>query len=116
MPDWEAFVCSQLADLALAPEERADVIEELATHLEEGYENLRAQGISGEDAVKQTVEQVSDWNELQRRIPFAKAMKDTITNLVKQFWLPGLLTFTFSRVLLEGVHTYFPQPVTLRLS
>ncbi len=34
MPDWEAFVCSQLADLALAPEERADVIAELATHLE----------------------------------------------------------------------------------
>ncbi len=93
MPDWEAFVSSQLTDLALAPEERADVIAELATHLEEGYEKLRAQGISGEDAVKQTAEQVSDWNDLQRRIHFAKTRKDTMTNRVKQFWLPGLLTF-----------------------
>src|SRR6266478_6499576 len=92
MPDWEAFVSSQLTDLALAPEERADVIAELATHLEEGYEKLRAQGISGEHAVKQTVEQVSDWNDLQRRIHFAKTRKDTMTNRVKQFWLPWLLT------------------------
>ncbi len=115
MPDWEAFVCSQLADLALAPEERADVIAELATHLEEGYEKLRAQGISGEDAVKQTVEQVSDWNDLQRRIHFAKTRKDTMTNRVKQFWLPGLLTFTFSMGLLEVVQKFFPQPFILRL-
>src|SRR6266404_2598216 len=115
MPDWEAFVSSQLTDLALAPEERADVIEELATHLEEGYEKLRAQGISGEDAVKQTVEQVSDWNDLQRRIHFAKTRKDTMTNRVKQFWLPGLLTFTFSMGLLEVVQKFFPQPFILRL-
>src|SRR6266700_4523969 len=115
MPDWEAFVSSQLTDLALAAEERADVIAELATHLEEGYEKLRAQGISGEDAVKQTVEQVSDWNDLQRRIHFAKTGKDTMTNRVKQFWLPGLLTFTLSMGLLELVQKFLPQPFILHL-
>lgn len=35
MRDWEELVDRQLADLALEPAERAEVIAELAAHLEE---------------------------------------------------------------------------------
>ena len=44
MPDWKAEIKKQLADLKLAPVREAEIIEELAQHLESLYEELLADG------------------------------------------------------------------------
>jgi hypothetical protein len=48
MRDWQAIVARHLADLALEPNERVEVIEELAAHLQESFEGLRGQGMTEE--------------------------------------------------------------------
>ena len=48
MPDWEALVSEQFAAISLEPEERGEVIAELAGHLEETFEQLRRQGLTEE--------------------------------------------------------------------
>src|SRR5947209_2411341 len=92
MRDWEALVEQHLIGLALEPTERAEVIAELAAHLEESCEELRRQGMPEERAVRQTLSEVEDWQNLRRRIQSAKTKENIMTNRVKQFWLPSLVT------------------------
>src|SRR5260370_38239454 len=54
MPDWQAPGRAQLDGLALEPRERAEVIEELASHLIETFEGLRRQGFTEEEDRKST--------------------------------------------------------------
>jgi hypothetical protein len=115
MRDWREFVQSKLAELALPPGTKVDVVDELAAHLEETYAELRKQGMTEEAAARLALSQVKDWHKLQRKIQNARIKENTMTNRVKQFWLPGLLTFTISMVLLELVQKFFPQPFVLRL-
>ena len=115
MPDWQKLVRRRLSGLAVDFTEREEIHTELAAHLEESYEALCTEGLPEHVAVEKTLAQVSDWKDLQRKIYAARTGKDTMTNRVKQFWLPGLLTFTLSMVLLELVQKFFPQPFILRL-
>src|SRR5712664_2819 len=115
MRDWREFVQSKLAELALPPGTKADVVDELAAHLEETYAELRKQGMTEDAAARSALSQVKDWHKLQRKIQNARIKEITMTNRVKQFWLPGLRTFTISMVLLELVQKFFPQPFILHL-
>jgi len=115
MRDWKKFVEGQLAGLALPPGTKADVVDELAAHLEETCAGFRKQGMTEEAAARLALSQVKDWHKLQRKIQNARIKENAMTNRVKQFWLPGLLTFTISMVLLELVQKFFPQPFILRL-
>jgi len=100
MRDWRKFVQVQLAGLPLSPGTKADVVDELAGHLEEVYEGLRRQGMTEELAAQRTVRQVTDWNALQRHIRNAKEREELMQNRVRQLWFPGFLTLTLSTGLL----------------
>jgi hypothetical protein len=113
--DWEELVRAKLAALAIEPREKREVIEELAAHLEETYEDLRGRGFTEEDAARRSLSEVKDWHDLQRRVQTARMKENIMTNRITQFWLPGLLTFTLSMGLLELVQKFFPQPFILRL-
>ncbi len=108
MRDWEALVVLESA-------EKAEVIAELAAHLEEICEEWRGQGITEEDAVRRPLSQVEDWQVLRRRIQSARMKENIMTNRVTQLWLPGFLTFALSMTLLELVQKFFPQPFMLHL-
>jgi len=115
MRDWKKFVEGQLVSLELPPGTKSDVVDELAAHLEETCAGFRKQGMTEEAAARLALSQVKDWHKLQRKIQNARIQEITMTNRVKQFWLPGLLTFTISMVLLELVQKFFPQPFILHL-
>src|SRR6266436_9307507 len=115
MPDWQELVSKGLSSLKLSAAEREEVHAELAEHLEETYEALLREGVPEPDAIQHVFSLAGNWNDLQRKIFAARTGKDTMTNRVKQFWLPGLLTFTLSMVLLELVQKFFPQPFILHL-
>ena len=96
MPDWKKLVGQQLSGLDLDSTEREEVHAELGAHLEESYEAFRAEGLTHYDAVQRTLVQIADWKSLQKRIDSVRKGKDTMTNRVTQFWLPGLATFLLS--------------------
>jgi hypothetical protein len=112
MRDWESLVQQHLSGLALEPTERAEVIAELAAHLEESCEELRKQGMTEEEAARRTLLQVEDWRRLSRLIQIARKKENRMTNRVKQFWLPSLLTLFLSMGLLMLTQVFGPKPWT----
>jgi hypothetical protein len=91
--DWHELMRRQLADLALEPCEREDVIEELAVHLEDVYEHLCARGLTEDDAALRCADEVKNWRELRREIQIARRKEEVMPKRVSQLWLPCLLTF-----------------------
>src|SRR5271169_5182248 len=116
MPDWEAPVNEQFAAISLEPEERREVIAELAGHLEERFEQLCGQGLSETAAVERALSQVKNWHSLRRRIQKARMKEDVMTDRVKQIWLPGFLTLFLSMILLMLIQFFGPQPVIVSTS
>lgn len=110
MRDWEALVRRKLAGIVLKPDECSEVISELATHLEETWEELCKQGMTEEDAVRRTLSQVENWQDLRRRIQAARKKENIMTNRVKQLWLPSLLTLLLSMGLLTLIQVFGPNP------
>jgi hypothetical protein len=110
MPDWEAVVEQHLSGLALEPTERVEVIAELAAHLEESCEELRREGMTEEEAARRTLSQVEDWRKLSRLIQIARKKENGMTNRVKQFWLPSLLTLLLTMGLLALIQIFGPNP------
>jgi hypothetical protein len=110
MPDWKALVERHLAALPLEPAERAEVIVELAAHLDEVFTELRGQGLTAEEAFRRTFSQVEDWQDLRRRIQTAKTKERVMSSRVKQFWLPSLLTLLLSMGLLALIQIFGPNP------
>src|SRR5436309_7311504 len=84
MPDWQALVRSQLDGLALESHERAEVIEELAAHLDETFQGLRRRGFAEEDATHRCLNEVKDWQDLRRRIEIARRKENIMSNRVRQ--------------------------------
>src|SRR5882762_7232463 len=110
MHDWRKFVEVQLAKLPLSPGTKADVVDELAGHLEEVYLGHRRQGMTEERAAPRALRQVTDWNALQRRIRNAKEREALMHNRLRQLWFPGFLTLTFSTGLLPMLLKLGLQP------
>jgi len=116
MRDWRTFVQSKLAELALPPGTKAEVIDELAAHLEEACAGFRKQGMTEEAATRLALSQVKDWHKLQRKIQNARIKENAMTNRVKQFWLPGFLTLVLSMGALALMEKFGPKPWVLAWS
>jgi hypothetical protein len=113
MPDWEAIVGKKFAAISLEPEERREVIAELAGHFEETFEQLRRQGLSEEAATELALSQVKNWQSLRRKIQKARMKEDVMTDRVKQVWLPGFLTLFLSMMLLMAIQFFGPKPLVV---
>lgn len=100
MPDWQTLVKGQLGALRLDPEEKDEVIAELAEHLEDRYEALLKQGLAEKDAVTEALRQVGAWQDLRRQIFSAKRREEPMKTRVQQLWVPGFLTLVLSMVVL----------------
>ncbi|MHB8501535.1 MAG: permease prefix domain 1-containing protein [Candidatus Acidiferrales bacterium] len=111
MPDWEGIVRRELGGLVLEPEERREVVAELAAHLEETCEVLLRQGMGEEEAVRRTLSQIGNSRDLRLRIQRARNEEDNMTDRVRQLWLPGLLTLLLSMVVLMVIQFVGPRPL-----
>ncbi|MGC4050309.1 MAG: ABC transporter permease [Paludibaculum sp.] len=60
MPDWGRLVREQLASLHLQPEREEEIVEELAQHAEDRYQELRNDGQEEAEAIRTTLEELSD--------------------------------------------------------
>ncbi|HXY25755.1 MAG TPA: hypothetical protein VEI73_13960 [Candidatus Acidoferrum sp.] len=116
MADWHEIVRQRLSGLALEPQDRREVIEELSGHLEETFEQLRREGRTENESVQLTLAQVDDWRVLRRRIQTARAKEHIMSNRVKQFWIPSIATFVFSESLLALSQKFGPRPTIFAFS
>src|SRR5215212_2182367 len=66
MPDWKKEIRQQLAGLKLAPARESEIVEELAQHLDDRYQELLADGTSDAIAERLTFAELSE-NELFAR-------------------------------------------------
>lgn len=98
MPDWRKLVNEHFAALALEPDERAEVVEELAAHLDETFLDLRRRGFSEKEAAKSCLSEVNDWPDLRRKIQTARRKERIMSNRITQFWFPGTVAFVLSEV------------------
>jgi cation transport ATPase len=104
MPDWKALVEERLASLVLEPEEKAEVVAEVATHLEELCQGMLRDGITEDEAVRRTLSRVGNWRDLQRKISAAKRREQPMKKRVWQLWVPGLLTLILSMLFLTALY------------
>lgn len=111
MRDWRALVEEQLAELALEPAERDEVVSELATHLEEHCEALLRSGVREDEAAQRALSHAGNWQDLRRRIQAARRQEDNMTDRVKQFWIPGILSFVLAEGLLALFQKFGPRPL-----
>jgi len=96
MRDWQAIVEERLSNLELEPEEKAEIVAEIAAHLEDAYDAMCRQGVPENEAVERALSQVGTWRELQSRILATKRRECFMRNRIRQLWFPGLLTLFIS--------------------
>ena len=66
MPDWEEEIARRLASLKLAPAREAEIVEEVAQHLEDRYRELITSGATEGEARRLALEELSDEGPLVR--------------------------------------------------
>src|SRR4051812_26761952 len=64
-PEWVRFVRGRLAPLGLDGPREAEIVEELAEHLEAAYEEALTFGRSEEEARREALAQFPDWRVLE---------------------------------------------------
>jgi hypothetical protein len=99
MPEWKRIVRENL-NLGLGAQQREEVVGEVASHLEDLHDHLRAHGLSECEASRLALEEVGDWKGLGRKIEHAKREEDEMNSRTKTLWLPGLMAFAASSILL----------------
>jgi hypothetical protein len=94
MPEWKLLVRERMESFGLAPAEGEAIVAELASHLEDVYEEACAQGLCKSDAIERSLGQVADWRGLSRNIQRAKCKEGMMNQRTKTLWLPGLISLT----------------------
>ncbi len=92
MHEWSALVREHLGGLNLAAAQQEEIVTELAGHLEDLYEEGRAQGLYESEAIERAFDEVADWQRLARKIRRAKREEENMNNRTKRFWLPALIS------------------------
>ena len=100
MPDWKALVLARMENLGLSPAQEEEIVGELAAHLEDCYEEFRAQGVAEPEAIERSLAQVTDWSDLSREIQRAKRKENVMNHRTRTLWLPALINLAAAMVVL----------------
>lgn len=98
MPDWSKLIRERLGRVNLPQQIQNEIVDELAAHLQEVYEEKVGEGTPESGALEFALGQVPCWHPLAKRIERAKSKEGIMNNRSKQFWLPALLSLTASMI------------------
>jgi len=110
MPDWHELVRQRLGETSLPENDAAEVVEELADHLEETYHTSLGQGLTEQAALQRSLREVSSWRQLRSKIESSRKKELTVNQRTWQFWLPAFTTLFLSMVLLMAIQFAGPDP------
>jgi hypothetical protein len=115
MPDWKAIVRKHLRILSVCSPDLAETTaEELASHLEDRYEDLLRAGRSEDLAFERTLDELN--HNGRNRLALPLLMEDTMTEFARRIGLPGLLTFASAMIIAWALDMVHVQPKTIFLS
>jgi putative ABC transport system permease protein len=81
MVDWRALVRQRIADDRLDPAAEIDIVEELAQHVEDRYDELRRAGMDEHEATRMSLQELDGAalvNDLLETLPKVKAGRDLL--------------------------------------
>lgn len=84
MRDWAETLRERLGALGLDPERESEILEELANHFEDCFDN--------DERTARALFERSDWKELRHEIRRAELEEVPMNQRTRSIWLPGLLT------------------------
>jgi hypothetical protein len=58
MPDWRGIIRRRLAGLEIRPVDEINIVEELAQHVEDRYADLKREGVTDDEAVGASLEEL----------------------------------------------------------
>lgn len=105
MRDWQTLVRENLLDLRLDPARQQEIVAELAGHLEDLYQEFLAQGLCNSEALRRSVEEVTDWPDLARQIQRAKREEELMNTRTKQLWFPGFVSLASAMIVWAMLET-----------
>jgi hypothetical protein len=97
MPDWNGLIRERLGSLNLSAAVQNDVVEELAAHLEDLYEEQIAAGVRPSEAMQVALGEVDSWQPLARDIERSK-QESIMNKRTKQLWIPALISLSASMI------------------
>jgi predicted permease len=101
MPDWKSEILRRLAPLKLAPTREAEIVEELAQHLDDRYEEILSRGEAPESAQRVALE------ELLRADLLARSLRPVERSHYREPIAPGKATGSFFRGVLPDIRVAF---------
>jgi len=115
MPDWKQIVRKNLCVLkACSPEFADKIAEELASHLEDSYEEHLRSGLPEEGALQRILNEIElcRWNWLALRL----LKEERMTGFTRKVGLPGLLAFASAMAMEWVLAIAHMHPKTIFLS
>ena len=88
MPEWKSELQRRLAGVPLAPEREAEIVEELAQHLADRYQELRTAGATEAEARHLALDEISEDSPSQRPNPSYVTARDEVKKLIDALKLP----------------------------
>jgi len=107
---WRRFVQDKLELSQADPSEAEEVVAELASHLEDAYEQHRDAGLTESRAIAEAPREVTDWRELSRKIRCMREKENEMNQRTKAVWIPGLISFTVASGVLAMLQVWHVQP------
>jgi len=100
--------------MGAVPAQHMEIVAELASHLEDLYENHRAQGVGESEAIELALKELADGRRLGRRL--RKAKENIMNERTRKFWLPALASVTAAcfLVVVTAQLSYKPHIILLR--
>jgi hypothetical protein len=114
MRDWRNLVQERLGSMGAAEPQQSEIVAELASYLEDLYEDQRAQGVREPEAIELALKELADGRRLGRRI--RKAKEDVMNERTRKFWLPALASVAAACALVAVTAqlSYKPHIILLR--
>jgi hypothetical protein len=102
-----------LSGRGLTSEQQNEVVTELAAHLEDLYDEQRAQGANESDAIRRALDEVANWRQLSRRIQRSKQKEGQMNYRTRSLWLPGFASLTAAMGTLMLMNRFGIEPIIL---
>jgi hypothetical protein len=97
MHDWRNLVQERLGAMGASGTQQSEIVAELASYLEDLYEDQRAQGACESEAIERALDELAAGRRLGRRI--RKAKEEVMNERTRKFWFPALTSMAAACVL-----------------
>jgi hypothetical protein len=106
MRDWKPFVRERMDAMNLAPDQKEEIVSEVAAHFEDIYEAARLEGLTEADALERATTEVVDWRRPAAQIQRTKQPEANMNERAKRLRVRGfaaLTAVTMMLAILQGL-------------